>query len=72
MADPNNLNTNVWEITVLPFLEQANLYNIIYQNVPFFEEAALLGFDATSAAANLAGIRSRWPSTSGLHRRLNP
>ena len=61
MADPSNLNTNVWGIAILPFLEQGNLYNTMDQRVPYFNEANLLGFDATALAANLAAIEVPLP-----------
>lgn len=49
-VDATNLNLQMWTLSILPYIDQANIYNAWDQNVPNINEAALLGHSATSLA----------------------
>jgi prepilin-type N-terminal cleavage/methylation domain-containing protein len=49
-SDATNLNIQTWTVSILPYIDQANIFNQWDQNVPNINEAVLLGHDATSLA----------------------
>lgn len=44
--DAANLNLQMWTVSILPYMDQANIYNQWNQSVPNVNEGALLGFGA--------------------------
>lgn len=61
MADPRNLNMNTWGILILPYLDQAPLYNLYNCSVPAFDQAALIGYNAAVAAQNVTVVSTKLP-----------
>ena len=61
MVDPKNLNVTCYGVMLLPFLDQAPLYNQYNCSVPPFNEAGAFGFNATVAAQNVASISTKVP-----------
>jgi len=49
-TDETNLNLQIWTLSILPYMDQANIYNQWDQNVPNINEAVALGHDAGSLA----------------------
>jgi prepilin-type N-terminal cleavage/methylation domain-containing protein len=50
--DSTNLNLQMWTVSILPFLDQGNLYSAWVQEVPNIAEGALLGFSPADVATN--------------------
>jgi prepilin-type N-terminal cleavage/methylation domain-containing protein len=61
MIDGRNLNINNWAIQILPYLDQAALYNQFNSSVPAFSNASSLGFNAAAAAQNVAVVSTTLP-----------
>ncbi len=66
----NNLDVNSWGTMILPYLDQAPLYNRYNCSVPPINEASALGFPAAVIASNIAVISTplsvfSCPSTPG-------
>lgn len=53
MIDGRSLNANSWGLQLLPYMDQAPLYNQFDTSVPYFNEGTTLGFPAALVAANL-------------------
>lgn len=60
--DTSNFNLQYWGLSILPYIDQANVYNQWDQNIPNINEAALLGFNPTSLAKNLNLAKSVIPA----------
>ena len=50
--DPRNLNLQYWGLSILPYMDQAPLYNQWDQSVPNLNEAAAFGFSPAAVANN--------------------
>jgi hypothetical protein len=57
----SNLDANDWGILILPYLDQAPLYNQYNCSVPPFNEAGALGFNSAVAKQNIAAISTKLP-----------
>ncbi len=74
----NDLNAQCWGTMILPFIEQANLYEQYNFETPTFNEATMLGFNAAIIAQNMAVISTpiqtfqcpSTPSTDGGPNRI--
>jgi prepilin-type N-terminal cleavage/methylation domain-containing protein len=51
-VDGSNLNLQLWTVSILPYLDQTNIYNTWSQSTPNINEGALLGFNATDLQNN--------------------
>ena len=56
-----NLDANTWGIMILPYLDQAPLYNQYNSSVPPFNEAGSFGFSAAAAQQNILLISTNLP-----------
>jgi len=61
MVNPANLDLNNWGIMILPYIDQAPLYNQYNCSVPPINEAAALGFPPAVVASNIAVISTKLP-----------
>lgn len=57
-VDPTNFNLQYWGLSILPYLDQANLFNKWDQSVPNINEAALLGFSPAAVTNNTTLAKS--------------
>lgn len=56
-----DLNLSSWGIQILPYLDQAPLYNNWNSSAPAFNEASGIGFPAAAVQANLEAIKTILP-----------
>ncbi len=61
MIDGKNLNINNWAVQILPYLDQAPLYNLFNSSVPTFSNASALGFNQAAANQNLVVVNTTLP-----------
>jgi hypothetical protein len=61
MVNPTNLDVNNWGVMLLPYLDQAPLYNQFNCSVPPIKEGVALGFPAAVVNANIAVISTPLP-----------
>src|SRR5690606_37507388 len=54
----SNFNLSCWGVMLLPYLDQAPLYNQWSSSVPALNEAPALGFDPATVQRNLGVIRT--------------
>jgi len=51
-VDGTNFNLQYWALSILPYMDQANVYNQWDHNVPNLDQAAAFGHSATGLATN--------------------
>ena len=60
--DQTNFNLHYWSVAILPYLDQANIYNKWDQSTPNLNEAAVFGHSATAVANNTALAKNVIPA----------
>ena len=60
--DTSNLNLQYWGESILPYLDQANVYNKLDQSLPNINEAAAIGYNAAAVANQTALAKSVVPA----------
>ena len=60
--DTGNFNLQYWTVSILPYIDQGNIYNQWDQNTPNLNEAAVFGHPATAVTTNTTLARNVIPA----------